>query len=327
MHRMLLAVPFVLAGAQIALAPDRVIGLLTLPEVFGNGACDKFQPEDVILYSAPDGRQIVGRIRVDKYWTFAPEGGCGGLTVNVHDAASGTIIVFPTQEYEYEAPAAIVLEQRSPWFRVRTPGRSAWVRGSHRDEYHTLERLLADGLTYLTPTWDGRLAPSPGGATRATERPAPTGENTAVNVVGFRQRPEGLWVEVDVYSYSPCLLPSRLSSRAAGRPRMRHQASWRCGSTRAGAEGSLSCRDGASLARLSLQFLALGCHRGVLALIVFVGCHACASSTTPMRASQADVSRDMLRMRPNSGSPRMVPPRRVSGTAQSEEPWARDRTD
>ena len=203
------------AAPQPAQAPDRVIGLLTLPEVFGTGACDKFQPDVVTLYTAPDARYVAARIRVDKYWTFAPEGGCAGLDVNVHAAASPKVSPLPTREYEYEAPAAIVLEQRAPWFRVRIADGSAWLRASHRDGYHSLESLLADGLTYLTPEWDGRLAPSPGGEARAIERPSKPGEH-AVNVIGFRERPEGLWVEVEVYSDSPCTSPAKPSIIARG---------------------------------------------------------------------------------------------------------------
>jgi hypothetical protein len=66
---------------------DRVIGLLSLPEVFGTGACDRFVPDEIPLHTAPDG-PIVGFIRIDTPWTLIRPadvagrafGGKGGLS-------------------------------------------------------------------------------------------------------------------------------------------------------------------------------------------------------------------------------------------------------
>ena len=65
-------------------AQDRVIGLLSLPDVFGAGPCERFVPREVALYSAPDTLRQVGSIRVDRHWTFPLDGGCEGLKVGVH---------------------------------------------------------------------------------------------------------------------------------------------------------------------------------------------------------------------------------------------------
>ena len=43
-----------LAWPPLAFAQDRVNGLLSLPEVFGNGPCDRFTPREVLLCTAPE---------------------------------------------------------------------------------------------------------------------------------------------------------------------------------------------------------------------------------------------------------------------------------
>jgi hypothetical protein len=188
-------------------ADDRIIGLLTLPEVFGRGPCEKFLPEPVTLLSDAGSGEVVGTIRVDRNWTL-PE--CHGLTVNVHPASEGKVSELPTREYSYEAPAAIVLDQRDGWFKIRLSDGSAWVRASSRDEFLSLDELLRDGLTYLTGAWDGRLAPRPGGD-RFFHDPAIRGakertgaDGPSVRFVGSRELNGDVWLEIEVVSGSVC---------------------------------------------------------------------------------------------------------------------------
>jgi hypothetical protein len=197
------AAVLVLACAPAAWAQDQVLGLLSLPEVFGSGACDKFTPAEITLYAAPDSEPAVGSIRVDQYWTFYAAGGCEGLMVNVHRAGTGGVGELPTREYEYEAPAAIVLQRRGSWFKIRLVDGAAWLMASQRDEYFPLERLLTDGLTYLTDASDGVLASSPGVEGREALRERVV-SGRPVRVVEFRQVDGRLWVHIDVMSHSIC---------------------------------------------------------------------------------------------------------------------------
>ena len=171
--RSIVVLALILAIARTAHAADPVIGLLTLPEVFGAGPCDRFTPREVALYAEPDSAAIVGSIRVDRNWTFAPHGGCEGLAVGVHLLGTGDVSALPAMEYEYEAPAAIVLRQQGRWFEVRLSEGTGWVRASERDQYLSLQQLLADGLTHLTESWDRMLAPEPGGVARVPLPPDP----------------------------------------------------------------------------------------------------------------------------------------------------------
>ncbi len=193
--------PMASTGRAAAARQDKLIGLLSLPEVFGAGACDKFTPAAVPLYATPDPGPIVASIRVDQYWTFLDVGGCEGLKVNVHSSDRQGIQPLPMMEYTYEAPAAVVLERRGRWFRVRLTDGAAWLHASDRAEYFSLERLLTDRLTYLSDGWDGRLARSPGESGEELRGVRP---DLPVQVFGFRQHDGELWVEVAVLSNSIC---------------------------------------------------------------------------------------------------------------------------
>ncbi|MSP41306.1 MAG: hypothetical protein EXR70_22700 [Deltaproteobacteria bacterium] len=58
-----------------------IIGILPLPEVFGGGACDRFEPRDIPIFRSPASGRPFGKIYVAKYWIFPQEGGCEGLVV------------------------------------------------------------------------------------------------------------------------------------------------------------------------------------------------------------------------------------------------------
>ena len=191
-----------LPASAVAQQRTRVVGLLALPQVFGNGPCDRFTPQDVPLYDAPDSARIVGVIRVDEGWTVSSNGGCEGLRVGVHMTGSAASVPLPAKEYGYEEPGAVVLARRDGWFLIRLATGSAWVRSSSRDTFHPLERLLLDGLTYLTEAWDGRLAPSAGGAGRPAGVGAKNSQPT-VRVIRSRQLRGEFWFELEVIS-SPC---------------------------------------------------------------------------------------------------------------------------
>jgi hypothetical protein len=186
--------------SQPVIAQERVIGLLALPEVFGQGACDRFTPRPVELRATPQG-PIVGTVLVVKPWTHHDNGGCGGLEVGVRAPPAATVQPLPAMEYGYEEPGVIVLEQRGKWFRVRLSAGSAWLEASAQDEFYDLERLFKDGLTYLTETWNGQLAGSPGAAGRPANARVP---EHPVRVRRTSPTKDGLWFLVDILTHSVC---------------------------------------------------------------------------------------------------------------------------
>jgi hypothetical protein len=143
-----------------------VIGLLTLPQLFGNESCKEPPRREVPLYAAHEIGDIVGWIRADKDPTSDAD--CYRVVLNVHRRGDGSVRALPTEEYEEEEPgAAIVVEARGRWFKLRLTDGAAWLEASEHDEYFPLQQLLRRRPAYLTDAWDGKFAPTPGGVSRA----------------------------------------------------------------------------------------------------------------------------------------------------------------
>jgi hypothetical protein len=67
-------------------------------------------------------------------------------------------------EYAYEEPGALVYGRQGEWSLVRTAsGAAGWLAPDASGPFHSLESLLRN-MSYLTDSWDRRLATSPGGA-------------------------------------------------------------------------------------------------------------------------------------------------------------------
>jgi hypothetical protein len=189
-------------------SPDRVIGLLSLPEVFGGRMCAPFKPSDVSLHTTPDDGTKFATVHVDQEWSFAPHGGCEGLKVSVHRGEQREAL--PTLEYDYEMPAAIVVEQRNGWFRVRVQQGTAWIKASVSDRFMPLNELFEEfiGVTAIDKGFTGRLMPAPGGNASGGS----AGDSAAmrvlpaqpVQVLEMRESGGQTFVKVEVMSHSLC---------------------------------------------------------------------------------------------------------------------------
>ena len=191
-----------LASATSTQAQDRVIGLLSLPAVYGPRTCAPFEPGQVALHAAPDDGKAIAFVRVDQNWSFAPHGGCEGLKVSVHDGATRREL--PTLEFDYEMPGAIVLEQRERWFKVRLASGSAWVEGSASDRFMSLADLFDEfvGVTAITNAFSGQLVTAPGRAADATS-PRVAARQPA-RVIEIRNVFGRSWAHVEVMNHSVC---------------------------------------------------------------------------------------------------------------------------
>lgn len=188
------------------LARAQAVGLVALSEVFGDGACDRFTPEEVPVHATPEG-PLVGTLEVVRYWTLHEGGGCEGLAVRVRDDVPGEQSLLPTREYAYEAPGAIVLDEQDGWFEILLESGSGWVHPVDRDCLFTLEALLTGSLAYLTEMWDGTVADDPGSAPRplADRGPGVPSGQISVDVNALEHAGDELWVEVTFLSHSPCV--------------------------------------------------------------------------------------------------------------------------
>ena len=196
------ALLILVATASSAHAQDRVVGLLSLPEVYGARLCAPFDPESVALYSSPNDSTPTAFIRVDQSWSFAPHGGCEGLRVSVHEGTKRHEL--PTLEFDYEMPGAIVLEQRDRWFKVRLASGSAWIAASPADRFMALSHLFEEfvGVTAITTSFTGRLVAAPGAPAEAS---SPTvNPLQPARVIEIRTVLGQAWAQVEVMNHSIC---------------------------------------------------------------------------------------------------------------------------
>jgi hypothetical protein len=180
-------------------AQDRVIGLLTLPEIFSTGPCVPFTPLPVTVYAQPRGAAI-GTIEVDKNWIIEPAGSCDGLQVSVHQGEARREL--PTREHAYEAPAVIVLERRNGWFKIRLSDGTGWVAPSTQHEFLDLARLFKEdeSITATTAQFTGQLHRDPGGEVFGDLLK----EYQPVVVKEVRQVRGREWLRIEVLSHSAC---------------------------------------------------------------------------------------------------------------------------
>lgn len=191
----------VLIGSADALE-DPIQGLLSLPQVFGNGACDKFIPNTIAVYKKPQRIDQIASIQVEKNWQF-PEigGGCRGLKVRSQHSETAIFSgLLPTKELDYEFPAAIVVETHADWFRINLSNGTGWIQASIENIYFPLEQLLTDNLAHFTDSWDRLVFDMPAkNASRLGLK-----YNTSVEILDYQRVDNMLWFQVKFPSYDSC---------------------------------------------------------------------------------------------------------------------------
>jgi hypothetical protein len=195
MRLLLVAVAGLLAlGPAPALAP--LLGLLTLPRVFGEGACDPTPPRPVALHDAPSGTRI-GEIRTLRPWRIDPNGGCSPLEVRVLRGTHRDTL--PTLEVGYEESAVIVTGRVEGWYRIRLSDGEAWVADSTSGRFVWYAQLVAEGMAFVTEAAPAGLAKTAGSA-----RNTPLAAGASVRVTKTAEVGGALWFEVEVLAASPC---------------------------------------------------------------------------------------------------------------------------
>lgn len=172
---------------------EPIIGLLTVPQVFGSSPCEMFEPQSIPIFSTFRSEKPIAVIRVDKMWTFPKEGGCAGLEVRVHRYGNHAIEKLPTKEYENESPAVIVYEKYNNWYRIQMETGSGWVLASTENIFLSLLALFTSHTPYLTIEWDGRVWQSPNKGVKQVIGAKP---RIAVRVLTSKLVDGKLWVEI-----------------------------------------------------------------------------------------------------------------------------------
>ena len=141
----------------------------------------------------------------DKSWTFPASGGCEGLEVGVHLSVAGAVVQeLPTREFGYEDPGAIVLARNGDRFKIRLQDGAAWVAPMAGAQFHPMETLVTEHLSYLTDAWSGTVCAEPGQSGTCRKFDAGTGREPGVTVLGHRKIAGRLWFEIELPSRETC---------------------------------------------------------------------------------------------------------------------------
>lgn len=115
-----------------------------------------------------------------------------------------------------DQPAALVYATRPRWYRIGLRAGAgvdadrAWVFDRSAGEYLPVGAALIQGPAALNAHWDGRVwdAPDVFRARRSKLKPhpdaAPAREQHPVRVLGYRDTPRGLWLQIETLAASPC---------------------------------------------------------------------------------------------------------------------------
>jgi hypothetical protein len=193
---------FPIAGSTEDKKSEQIIGLLTVPQVFGSSPCEKFKPRSMPVFSTFGSGKSIAVLRVDKIWTFPNEGGCEGLDVRVHRYGNPAIENLPSKEYEYEkSPAVVVYEKRNNWYRIQLENWSGWILASTENKFLSLIELLTSHTPYLTSAWDGRVWESPNKGAKHVTGAKP---GIAVRVFTSKSVDGKLWIEIQLPVEDDC---------------------------------------------------------------------------------------------------------------------------
>lgn len=188
---------------------DRLIGLLSLPQLFGNGPCDKYEARALRLFRNADSTVPIGEVKVYKPWTFHTNGGCEGLTIGVHlSGGEGAVQNLPTKEYGYEEPGAVVLARRGKRFKIALHNGTAWIEPLGGAEFHSMEALVVSGLGYLTKSWNGLVCTEPGKLGTCKKVDSGTRPEPNIVVLRYREVNGEFWFEIKLTPDEICGEPA-----------------------------------------------------------------------------------------------------------------------
>ncbi len=180
-----------------------LIGLLPLPEVFGESVCTPFEPRAIPLYASATATDRAGEIRVTSPWRFPPEGGCEGLEVRVV-RGDGPPSELPTLEYGYEEVAAIVLARDGRRAQVALASGAAWLDAGDGSRFLSVEALLPERLSYLRRGALPLLRRAPDMTAPRVTVASTDDPEVLADVLETRRVGEALWVRVALLEENEC---------------------------------------------------------------------------------------------------------------------------
>jgi hypothetical protein len=203
--------------------PDRVIGLLRLPQVLGTETCAPYKPETILVFArTSEDSPRIGTIEVTTPMQAQADGGCMSPTVGVK-RTNGQSGELPTEEVGYEIPAAVVYERSGMWFRIRLDQGSGWIRMADTESFTAYADLVIgqERLPFLEEVWDGELYNMPGPSGRPVPLPdawrSLVGKSIPyVSVLESQTVGGELWFRIRLSSENACVEPGRVLPRLEG---------------------------------------------------------------------------------------------------------------
>jgi hypothetical protein len=111
------------------------------------------------------------------------------------------------RELSYEEPAIVVRGSVPGWVRVAlATGQRGWLAVPPTLRVVSLDSILPQSLSYLTPVWDRRIRSTPELAATTANAPGidPDEDEIAVDIIEAVRNAGGLWWRVRVLDASPC---------------------------------------------------------------------------------------------------------------------------
>jgi hypothetical protein len=186
---------------NLSKTPERLIGILDVPEIVQGGCGTAPNRATVRVFSAPSqNAPMVGTI----YWHEVPAIQCDLMI----EKAGGVKEGVPTLESGYEIPAAIVFERRGQWFRIRLKNGSAWIRRTDEKDFLPYPDVLVEKLAHTMQSWDGTLRATPGLSGRVTPLSsgwkALTDRQLSFEYLGSRRVGSELWLHIRLAAKGSC---------------------------------------------------------------------------------------------------------------------------
>jgi hypothetical protein len=181
------------------LVRERVVGLLNLPELVGDG-CGRAQPASVNLYDSPSAAAVpIGSIRFQVTDPQADRSACEKADLVVRGTGARVDEEIPTDESDYEVQAAVVYERAGSWFRIALQRGSGWIARQTESDFQPYPEALEQKLTYIREGWDGRLwrAPASGTSARVPSTWTPyLGDDVSAQILEVRRVRDETWIRV-----------------------------------------------------------------------------------------------------------------------------------
>jgi hypothetical protein len=192
------------ANADFDLCPG-LIGILSLPEIFGEYECDTKKSGEEWLYSDAACTKKIGKIKVTRDYILGENGGCSDLEVQVHlDSQKEVSMSLPWQQYDYDERGVMVIDKKAKAFKIPLEKGSAWVCPGDKSKFYSLLDLYRLNYNVHLQFWDGYFHDKPGGKKKRLNILISEDSAPEVEIIETKVFKGKLWFKVKIPAEDPC---------------------------------------------------------------------------------------------------------------------------